>query len=399
MTTPLVGEVRDRTHSTRRFSIVYDAMLILSLHWALVLYINSTFLKQFVSDAAVGALYTIGSALTLIAFLFTARVLRKLGNYTLTLSLACIEVLVLVGLAFSESLRVAVPLFILHQALVPLLLFNLDVFTEDVVGSDEGITGGTRGVVLSIMSLAGAVAPLIAGMLVVAGEAQFRLVYLLSATIMLAFCIYVMRNFRAFKDAPYNDIRLFDTLRNFWVHQNLRFVFCAQFLLQLFFSWMVIYVPLYLFTVVGFSWNEIGSILFIALMAYVLLEYPVGKLADRIGEKEMMIVGFVILAISTGYISFLDSQLILPWMAILFMTRVGASLVETTTESYFFKHTRASNAAAISFFRASRPLAYIAGALLGSLTLLYVPFGFTFLILGIVLIPGIICAGMLVDTK
>src|SRR5690606_3456714 len=132
---------------------------LLSLHWALVIYINSTYLEQFVPNEVIGALFTIGSALTIIAFFFISRVLQKLGNYQLTLGLAITEILVLIGLALTDELRVAVPLFVLHQALVPLLLFNLDVFTEHIIGNNETVTGGTRGLVLTIMGIAGAIAP------------------------------------------------------------------------------------------------------------------------------------------------------------------------------------------------------------------------------------------------
>lgn len=401
MASPVAGEIRTHSLYHRSFSVIYAAMMLLSLHWAVVLYINSTYLKQFVSNEAIGALYTIGSALTIIAFFFISRVLRKLGNYTLTIGLAVTEILVLIGLAMADSLRVAVPLFVLHQALVPLLLFNIDVFTEHAIGSNEQMTGRTRGVIFTIMSLAGALAPLCAGLLVGSAESpRFWLAYLAGAALMIAFCYFVLQNFKTFKDSPYPDIKVLDILRNFWDQQNLRFVFLAHFLLQLFFAWMVIYVPLYLISEIGFSWSEVGVILFVALMAYVFCEYPIGEIADRyIGEKEMMGGGFIILAITTGYIAFLDAPLLLPWMITLFMTRVGASLVEVTTESYFFKHTRASNANAISFFRTTRPLAYVIGALLGSLSLLYLPFNYMFLIIGILMIPGIFFAMRLPDTR
>lgn len=401
MTSTITGEMRQCIGRIGSFNAMYVAMLILSLHWAIVLYINSTYLAQFISGEAIGTLYTIGSALTLITFLIIARVLRAVGNYSLTLGLAVAEIVVLLGLAAADSLRVAVPLFVLHQAIVPLLLFNLDVFTEKLIGPNEGITGGTRGLVLTIMSIAGAVAPLAAGFLVQEGAARpFMYVYLASAGFMLLFCYSIVRNFKSFSDAPYDQIKVLSAFRAFWVQRNVRYVFLAHFLLQLFFSWMVIYIPLYLASALNFSWSEIGSILFVALTAYVFFEYGIGVLADRyIGEQEMMGIGFLILAVTTSYIAYLDAPLLIPWMVTLFMTRVGAALVETTTESYFFKNTDASSADAISFFRASRPLAYIAGALLGSLTLLYIPFNYAFLILGILMLPGIALSLALEDSR
>lgn len=83
----------------------------------------------------------------------------------------------------------------------------------------------------------------------------------------------------------------------------------------------------------------------------------------------------------------------------MFVTRVGASLVEVTTESYFFKHTRSSDAQIISFFRITRPLSYILGAVVASLSLLYLPFGLMFVTLGLLMVLGIVCAFALPDTK
>src|SRR5690606_1462126 len=101
-----------------------------------------------------------------------------------------------------------------------------------------------------------------------------------------------------------------------------------------FFAWMVIYVPVYLSVELGFNWEEIGSILFVALMAYVLLEYAIGYLADNyFGEKEMMALGCIIMSLSVSCFIFLDGSSVLPWMIAMFMTRVGAAFVETTSES------------------------------------------------------------------
>ena len=400
MAAPVIGELRRRSRNGGSFGIVYLAMLFLGLHWSVVLYINSTYLEQFISSEAVGTLYVIGSAITVFSFLFISRVLRSLGNYKLTVSLAILEFLTLLGLAFIPRLEIVIPLFILHQAIVPLLLFNLDVFTERLIGNAEDGTGGTRGLVLTIMSLAGAIAPLVTGFLVGDADPRFAFAYIASALLMLPFVYLIFSHFRTFSDPRYKEVKVLAAIHRFWVYADLRHVFLAHFLLQLFFSWMVIYVPLYLATVIGLPWDQIGIILFVGLMAYVLLEYPIGMLADKhYGEKEMMMGGFVILAISTIWISFVDATSILPWMLVMFATRVGASFVETTTESYFFKHTRGSDANIISFFRITRPLAYFIGALLGSFTLLYIPFSSIFIVLGVLLIPGIYLSFRLNDTK
>ncbi len=375
-------------------------MLLLSFQGAVTIFIHSTYIGQFVKDEAIGMLFMVGAALSVFAFLFVSRILQKLGNYKLTLGLIAVDFCALLGMGFADSLRVAIPLFILHQAISPLLFFNMDVFLENLIGKSENKTGSRRGIMLSIFSIASALAPLGAGYLIGGGTPNFGLAYVASALFFLPFAYFVRKHFRTFKDAHYAHVEVLSGIRSFWIDRNLRFVFLAHFLLQLFFAWMVIYLPLYLATEMKFGWDTIGIILFVALMAYVFLEYPIGKIADLyIGEKEMMAVGFLILAVSTCWISFVTTPALIPWLVTMFLTRVGASFVETTTESYFFKHTDGSDTNIISFFRITRPLAIVAGALLGSLALLYMPFQYIFVALGLGMSLGIIFSFFLVDTK
>jgi MFS family permease len=395
------GEHKHHLRGLSRFFPVYGAMLLLSLHWALVTYINSSYLEQFIVPKYVGLLYIGGSLATIGAFLCITRILRRYGNYRLAFILATLEILFLILLAFVHDPRLIIPLFILHHAVVPVLLFNIDIFMEGMIGKQESHTGGRRGLLLTVMSLAGAVAPLGTGFLVGGSiEPRFYLAYVVSAFLMVPFVwiIYISRYNMV--DPHYRRIELFSSLKYFWNERNLRYVFCAHFLLQLFFSWMVIYVPLYLSKVLQFDWREIGIIIFVGLLAYVIFEYPIGEIADRyIGEKEMMAVGFLIIAISTVWLGFISSAALIPWAVTMFMTRIGASLVETTSESYFFKHIEGSDANIIGFFRITRPLAYSVGALIGSLTLLFIPFSLLFVVLGCTMCLGIPLSLLLKDTR
>jgi MFS-type transporter involved in bile tolerance (Atg22 family) len=88
-------------------------------------------------------------------------------------------------------------------------------------------------------------------------------------------------------------------------------------------------------------------------------------------------------------------------MIAMFATRVGASLIEATSESYFFKHTNGDDNALISFFRITRPLSYVLGALLGSITLYLFndQMQFLFMVLAFLMIPGFFFTLKLKDTK
>lgn len=389
-----------RRPARRRLIPVYAAILLLVFHQLVVAYINSSFLEQFIPATAVGTMYIIGAALSVIILLFISRVLQRSGNLRLTLGLIAINFLAVLGMSMATDLTVAIPLFLLHTIIVPLLIFNLDVFLEARIGEDESTTGGSRGLLLTLSSLTGALTPMISGQLVNFDQGGFTYVYLISAFALLPVALILITNFRNFHDPQYSNVDALAAIQAFWRDLNLKSVFIANFLLQMFFVAMVVYTPLYLTRDLGFSWAEFGIIMFFAQLAYVIFEYPLGIIADRYtGEKELMMLGFLILILATTWISFITIASVIVWSAVMFASRVGAALVEVTTESYFFKKTKSSDAQIISFFRITRPLSYVIGASIGSLSLLYLPFNLIFVVFACILVPAMFYILNLEDTR
>lgn len=377
---------------------IYSAILLLYFHLFIVQYINSSFMGQFLGSDSIGPLFIIGSSFTVFVFLFISRVLRKVGNYRITMLLLGLNFFAVLGMAFANSFLFALPFFLVHITTLPLILFNLDVFLEKLIGNSEGSTGSKRGLLLAMVSFIGATTPLLSGHVV--DDNGFSLAYILSAIALFPIFMILVFHFRDFQDPKYTEIKLFKAIRSFWVQESIRYVFCAHLLLRIFFCFMVIYTPLYLSTQIGLSWSSIGLIIFVGNLAFVFFEYPIGYLADRyIGEREMMALGFLILAISSSWLATITTTVVLPWMIAMFLTRFGASFIEVTTESYFFKQTKSSDAQIISFFRLTRPLSYVIGALLGSISLLYLPFNLIFVVMGLTMTLGIMCALTIVDTK
>ena len=382
-----------------RYVPIYVASLLLMFHTFVVAYINSSFLEQFIDASSVGLIYIVTSALTTLIFLIISRVLHKVGNFKLTLWLLIVNGLAVFSLAHAETLRVAVPLMALHLIIVPLIVFNLDVFMEEHIGNDEGLTGTRRGLLLSLMSAIGAVSPFISSELIALGG-TFSYAYLASSLSLLPIIGILLWYFKDFQDPKYTDLKPLEAIRGFWQKPDIRAVFIVHFVLQIFFMAMVVFAPLYLITTVGLSWAQFGIIMLFGQAAYVLFEYPIGVAADKyIGEKEMMALGLMILAISTAWISFVSEPNVLLWILIMFVTRVGASFVEVTTEVHFFKRTNSTDAQIISFFRVTRPLAYLVGAIISSIALLYLPFNLLFVVIAFLMIPAMFATLNIVDSK
>lgn len=379
---------------------IYIASLFLILHSYIVAYINSSFLEQFINTTSIGIIYTVGSALSILVFLFISRVLRVVGSFRLTIGLLLLDLLAVTGMAFSESLRVAVPLFLVHLISVPLIFFNIDVFIEEFIATNETSTGSRRGLLLTLTSFIGALSPLASSLMIDQAAGSFTNAYLLSAFTLLPIITILIFYFKNFTDPEYSEIDVFSAIRTFWKTLNIRYVFLCHFVLQMFFMVMVVYTPLYLTGNIGLTWAEFGIVMFFAQMAYVIFEYPIGIIADKyIGEKEMMGFGFLIMAIAISWMSFITVSSLLVWSTVMFVTRVGASLVEVTTESYFFKQIKSNDAQIISFFRITRPLAYVVGALIASLALLYLPFNLLFVVIAAMMIPAMFFTMNIKDTK
>lgn len=399
MPNSITQEIRTKVR-TGSFRAHHIALLLLSLHWACVVYINSSYLEQFASPRTISILYGTGAVLTIFGFFFASHILTRLGSVRLIVILSIIEFCTLMGMGLTGTPYLALFLFVIHQAIVPLLLFNLDIFMEVLIGDNENSTGRERGVLLTIMSFTYAVAPLVIGRFLGDGVPDFTIAYITSALFLVPFLYIILVYFKEFENPHYPHFKLGEAILGFWSQSDIRNVFCAHFLLQLFFTWMVIYTPVYLSTVIGFNWEQIGAILFVGLMAYVFLEYAIGVIADTyLGEKEMMAFGFAITAIATSWFVFLDNSSIALWMTAMFLTRFGASFIETTTESYFFKHTQGKDSSVIGLFRITNPLSYVVGALFGTIALHYFAFEFLFVILGALMIPGLFFAMALKDTR
>lgn len=382
-----------------RYIPIYIASLLLMFHTFVVAYINSSFLEQFIKADSVGIIYIIASALTVLIFLIISRVLHKVGNFKLTLWLLIINGLAVFTLAYADTLRVAVPLMALHLIMIPLIVFNLDVFMEEHIGNDEGLTGTRRGLLLALMSAVGATSPFISSELVALGG-DFSYAYLASALTLIPILGILLLYFKDFQDPLYTDLKPLEAIRGFWQKPDTRAVFMVHFVLQIFFMTMVVFTPLYLIKSVGLTWAEFGIIMLFGQAAYAIFEYPIGIAADRyIGEKEMMALGLMIMAVSTAWISFVDTPDVLLWIIIMFVTRTGASFVEVTTEVHFFKNAKSSDAQIISFFRVTRPLAYLVGAIISSIALLYLPFNLLFVVIALLMIPAMFVTLDIKDSK
>lgn len=371
------------------------AAVFLAFHYFLTVYINSSFLSTFLDQKNIGGLYIGASFATIFAFFFYGPLARKLGNFWCIATFSLLELIAIVGLALAKMPSLLIVFFVAHQTIPPLIALALDVVLEKI-SKQEALTGSVRGIFLTASNIALALSPLLASFLI--ARAGFNSVYILSALTLIPFILIMAIMFRH-RETEISTLQP-SKIGLLFLNPNIRSVVVANFLLQFFYAWMVIYTPIYLNYYIGFSWEKIGLIFTVMLLPFLLFELPLGRLADKkTGEKEFMLIGFLLMATSTYLMTIHASPSLLWWMAALFLTRTGAAFVEVTTESYFFKQVDARASGLISVFRSTRPLAYLIGAATGSLLLVFLPFSTLFFALAIVMACGVLVTLGMTDTR
>ncbi len=386
---------RKSSHVLKR---LFTVGFLFSTQVASTVYLNSSFLANRIPESQVGFLYIISSLISLGGMFGIPIVLQRIGSRILGSILA---ILIIAGLVGLRSVGVPTWLlgasFIIYLSAQTLLFLVIDVLIEHF--SDHASMGRIRGMHLTACNIGFMIAPLVAGLL--ADRLGYGMLYTIAIAFVIPVWIIILR-LPSIRPTQEHHSGIKKHLQTFLQSKNIRGVYVANFLLQFFYAWMVIYTPIYLHEHLGLAWDTIGLMFTIMLSAFVILQTPLGYLADRIlGEKEILVGGFLVMGLSTLIFGTANLALFsLSGIAILlFITRIGASTIEVATESYFFKHIAQSDATCVGFFRNTYPIAYIIGPLLASALLQFIPIQSLFTILGIVCILGVFTVIKIKDTK
>jgi MFS family permease len=383
-----------------RSHVIYTIAVIgfiFTLHLAVPVYSNSSFLNLFMDEDAVGYIYMLGSAVSILGFLIAPHFIRRFGNYAVSIFLICVQIALFYGLISATSPITIATLFILQSAVVVLIGLSFDIFLE--VNTTHTHVGAVRGLYATTLNASWVLAPLI-GSFIINGTENYRQVYIVGLAMLFPLLYLVYRNFPTFRDPSYSHLSPWQLIRHVSSNSNWVKLFCANIVLQVFYAWMVVYSPIYLHKVIGLDWSGIGIILTIMLIPFVLIQYPLGKLADqKYGEKEIMALGFVVMGVSTIALSFITEANVALWALGLFLTRIGAAAAEIMLETYFFKTVAAKDSAVLGSFRITRPAAYFIAPFITTIGLMFTTHQHLFVILGVFCFLALYPALTIKDTK
>lgn len=386
----------------RQFLSAFTTLLFLyflvQFHHFSITYVNSSFLGQFISAEAVSAVYVVASVIVVGVLFAAPRLVARIGVLPLFIITVPLLQLSVFFLGFSKDALSAMTFFTVQAVLVFLLRYLLDLYLESI-SKDESETGNTRSLFITAGNIGVFLGPLVASVIVI-GSLFFPL-YAAAALLLTPVFFIALGPLRAIVPHRPKSTDTWKSVCNVLdCKPNLRRVMVVHFLMQLFSAMVVIYAPLYLFENGGLSWQVIGTLTALALLPYLFLEIPLGFLADRfIGEKEIMLAGLLIMAGTMVLLSFTPLSLFVLWGVWFFVVRIGAAMVEISTESYFFKQVNEEDASLISTFRILWPFAGVVAPLIALAALPFVGLQYLFAIFGAIFLLGVPFALRLVDTR
>ena len=377
--------------------ILYILGFLLAVSVALPAYIQSNFLGEFVSLKMVSWFFVAANVCTIGTILFFPGIIRQLSNYFTTKMVLIIYAASLLSLALVSTPGAALMSIILFTIASNLIWINLDLLVEKF--SVNATTGRTRTIYFTFMNAGWILAPTLSSYLIKIGT--YELTFLVSAFLVLPiFLILLWYGRKLSGKTDYHPEKIGSLLKKMWQNKNLRGIFLVAILLQLFYSLAVVYVPIYLYQNLGMDWKILGPIFSVMLIPFVIFEIPAGIVADKyLGEKEILNLGLFILTVSLLLFFYIDTPTVWIWVVVLFLSRIGAALVEAMRETYFFKLVGAKDVGYINLFRLSGPIGYIIGPILAILILSFLPINYVFLGAALIMTAGFWFVAGIKDTK
>lgn len=378
----------------------YASIFFLTINNAFSSYLDSNFLSAIVGEHKIGLVYGGSALLSILALLTAPFLVRHLGVVKSSTTISAMIFAALIALIISDNPVVLVGAWVIFYALGFIVRYNMDLYLEHV--TDNHRTGNIRGLFLTIINTGWLVSPLIAG-LILNQTNSFKAVYLISALILLPFILFGLFSLRENHQIG-NTVSVRSIFREFKslfkTKKNAGLVLFTDLSLNFFYALMVVFMPIYLKNYIGLDWQQIGIAFTVALIPFVIIQLPLGRLADSIlGEKELLIAGFLVMAVSTFAMAILTTNNILIWTVWLFISRLGAATVEVMKETALFKHISSDNTAILSLARSNIPLSALLGSGVASLFLAFSDYHYLFIFLAVIMLLSVLPVLKIKDSR
>ncbi|MBU4246257.1 MAG: MFS transporter, partial [Nanoarchaeota archaeon] len=146
-----------------------------------------------------------------------------------------------------------------------------------------------------------------------------------------------------------------------------------------------LYLPIILMSL-GFDFGKIGIIFAIMIVPYIMLEYPIGRLAEKEGSKKYISLGFFAITIAS-FLIYVNYGAINSMILFFFLAFMGAAAIEPLNEMELDKHSKKSNIIEnMSVFKTSIRIAHFLGPLSAAAMISLFGMREMFLVLAIIMV-------------
>src|SRR3989344_974115 len=334
----------------------------------------------------VGSLITFFTIISLTAFIFLIPLIERQSKSRLyMISLA----LYLVSYILFGVLSHVYAVVILGAFMAIIVSLRMDTFGIMVSDkSKDGKISANEGLIYTFLNLSWMIGPLVAGY--TTSLFGVRSVFIVAAIFifltLILFKSFDIRDNRKRKRTNQNVIKIFiDFFRN--KHRVVNYILSGG----INFWWVLVYVYLPLMILEAEADGRIiGYALFAIVVPLVLLEYPFGLLAEKIGFKKIFFTGYLILAVIGTSAFFVNNIFII--ILLLTTASIGAAMIESTTEAYFFSIVPKKNQRDKYYgpYNTTVEIHHAIASFIGGLILLIFPFKFLFLFFGAIMLLMVI---------
>ena len=348
---------------------------LFSLGIAVLAPIFPLYVKTFVNNNAfVGYV----SAFIALVLLFGALTLGHLLKYVKKFTLLMISLLFT---SFSYYLLMVVHsltgllilIFFRTSALIIVLLI-IGLYIRESVKRDS-VLGKTEGFYFTFMNLAWLIGPLMGGALSEKFGANFVFGIGSGFTLLAS----VLAFYKVPRGGSFEKDRhtIFANVKEYFANKNLLIIYLISIGLACWWPIIYTFLPLYL-AQEGAAQSITGYALFLVVLPLIILELPVGKLADKLGFKKFFNFGFLILMLCAALTYFVQNYFFV--IGLLVFGSVGIAFIEPLREAYLFKTIKKKDTVRFSTIYAT---AFDVGSLISPLMLssilYYTNFKITFL--------------------
>jgi MFS family permease len=378
-----------------KLKLITAISFLLGFSQSLLIYVESSYFKLSLGSENVSVFYFIAYVVALLGLLNMHKFIKRLGKATAFFLFFFLQICAMAVLTMVPPSILGIVLLMVNIVTSYLMYVILDIIMESY--SEDRKSGRIRGMHLMIISIGFMLGPILSTRIL--EKYDYAGLFFLSMIISMAIFIVGLIGLRGGNNKFNGNITIRDLVKKIFVNKNLMRIYWVSFALEFFFALMTVYTPLYLLDR-GMSWGQIGVIFTIMVIPFAVINYPIGIIADKkLGEKEMIIFALFTMALSTMSIFFVETNSVVIWSLVLFMTRIGAAMIETLRDSYFYKRIDGNDMDIISFFRTSRSVAYISATAVSAMLLIIFPVKAIFLFLAFVILLALYPAFTLVDNK